>query len=89
MHSFIGSPPNCRPECSIHPDCPSNQACIQNKCRDPCLGSCGVNAQCNVLNHMPICNCPDRYTGDAFSQCYLKPLDIRKYNLFIQIYIYI
>ena len=82
LASFIGSPPTCRPECSINSDCPSNQACIQNKCRDPCPGSCGLNAQCNVLNHVPICNCPEGYTGDAFVRCALKPADTRKFYVF-------
>lgn len=71
--TYIGSPPNCRPECSINAECPSNKACIQEKCRDPCLGSCGFNAICTVINHTPACSCSEQDTGDPFTNCYSKP----------------
>ena len=29
---------------------------MQQKCRDPCPGLCGANAECRVTNHNPICN---------------------------------
>lgn len=74
LPNYIGSPPNCRPECTINAECTSNLACIKEKCQDPCIGSCGVNAQCSVLNHIPICTCSDGYTGDPFRICTLKPL---------------
>lgn len=74
LPSFIGSPPNCRPECMIHSDCPSDRACINTKCQDPCLGSCGISASCNVLNHIPICTCIEGYVGDPFSICRPQPL---------------
>lgn len=70
---FIGSPPNCRPECTINPECSSNLACIWQKCKDPCPGSCGVGAQCSVINHTPICTCLDGYIGDPFTSCQPKP----------------
>lgn len=70
--SFFGSPPNCRPECTINSECSSNLACIREQCKDPCLGSCGPTAQCSVINHTPICTCPDGYTGDPFTNCVLK-----------------
>lgn len=71
--NYVGSPPNCRPECIINQECPSNKACIQEKCRDPCPGSCGFSAQCSIINHTPICTCPEGYTGDPFTNCVLKP----------------
>lgn len=74
---YTGSPPNCRPECVINSDCPSNRACMREKCRDPCPGSCGQGAQCAVLNHTPMCTCPAGYTGDPFSNCYPKPPERR------------
>lgn len=74
LPNYIGSPPNCRPECTINSECSSNLACIREKCRDPCPGSCGVGAQCNVINHTPVCTCPDGYTGDPFNNCFPKPL---------------
>lgn len=79
LPSYIGSPPNCRPECTINADCPSNVACMREKCRDPCPGSCGSNAKCHVLNHIPMCICPEGYTGDPFLSCYIKPQ--RKYYI--------
>ncbi|RZC36325.1 hypothetical protein BDFB_000154 [Asbolus verrucosus] len=73
LANFVGSPPNCRPECTINPECPSNLACIREKCRDPCPGSCGSGAQCTVINHTPICTCPEGFTGDPFNYCQPKP----------------
>ena len=69
---MIGSPPNCRPECVINSDCPSDKACTNQKCQDPCPGLCGINANCRVNNHVPICICIAGFVGDPFSQCY-KP----------------
>lgn len=73
VDSFIGVPPNCRPECTINPECRSTFACINQKCRDPCPGSCGSNAVCSVINHSPVCTCNQGYTGDPFSGCILIP----------------
>lgn len=66
---YVGSPPACRPECTVNSDCGRNEACSNQKCRDPCPGSCGVGARCEVVNHNPICSCPPRYTGDPFTRC--------------------
>lgn len=74
LAGYIGNPPFCRPECSINSECQSNLACIQEKCTDPCPGSCGAGAICNVQNHIPVCSCLEGYTGDPFSNCFLKPL---------------
>lgn len=71
--TFIGMPPNCRPECVINSECPSNQACIRQKCRDSCPGSCGQGALCHVVNHVPVCTCREGYTGDPFTRCIQKP----------------
>lgn len=70
---MLGAPPNCRPECIIHADCPTKLACVQNKCRDPCAGSCGFNAQCTVVNHQPVCACNKGFQGDPFSGCNPTP----------------
>ena len=70
---FIGAPPNCRPECVSNSECPSQFACINQKCRDPCPGSCGANAECRVVSHTPMCVCPSEYTGDPFTQCTPRP----------------
>ena len=69
----MGTPPNCRPECIRNSECPSNQACIQKKCRYPCEGVCGVGAQCTVTDHIPICTCPKGLSGDPFVKCLVAP----------------
>jgi len=74
MINYIGTPPNCRPECIIPADCPSNQACIRERCQDPCPGSCGLNADCTVHNHIPICKCIGSYIGDPFIGCQPVPI---------------
>lgn len=69
---FIGSPPNCRPECLGNSECPNHFACINKKCSDPCPGTCGANAACQIINHIPNCICNSGYIGDPFNQCILK-----------------
>lgn len=69
IQSYIGSPPNCRPECTINTECASNLACMNQKCGDPCPGSCGFNSRCSVINHTPVCTCETGYNGDPFQGC--------------------
>lgn len=69
VSGYIGSPPLCRPECVVSSDCPLNKACSNQKCVNPCRGSCGVEAKCDVVKHNPICTCPPTYTGDPFIRC--------------------
>lgn len=76
LPEFIGSPPNCRPECVSNSECPSHQACINQKCKDPCPGSCGNNAECRTVSHTPMCVCAIGYTGDPFTQCFTRPSKI-------------
>ena len=70
----------CRPECIINSECSQNLACIQNKCKDPCVGTCGSGADCNVYNHIPICSCPSDWTGNPFIQCQLAPSKYSYYS---------
>lgn len=65
----IGQPPYCRPECVASSDCARDKSCVNQKCIDPCAGTCGYNAECRVVNHNPICSCSPRFTGDPFVQC--------------------
>lgn len=67
---FMGAPPRCRPECTSNPECPQTRACVNNKCQDPCPGSCGRNAKCTVVNHNPVCSCNNGFRGDPFSACF-------------------
>lgn len=75
IQGYIGSPPTCHPECVVNSECPQNQACSNQKCRDPCPGTCGINAKCSVINHNPICSCPPRYSGDPFVRC--QPISMK------------
>lgn len=77
---YVGNPnTSCRPECVTNIDCNHDKACIDQKCRDPCVGICGTNALCEVVNHNPICFCPKDLTGDPFRLC----LPIREYLKFL------
>lgn len=67
--TYIGAPPNCRPECLISTECPQDKSCINQRCTDPCPGTCGYLARCQTVNHNPICSCPSGYTGDPFVRC--------------------
>uniref|UniRef100_A0A8D8WK56 EGF-like domain-containing protein n=1 Tax=Cacopsylla melanoneura TaxID=428564 RepID=A0A8D8WK56_9HEMI len=58
-----------RGECQDHADCPHSKACKEYRCVDVCASQCGVNADCNVRNHIPVCSCPPGYTGDPLTQC--------------------
>ena len=69
LPEMIGSPPNCRPECVMNSDCPNDKACVNNKCKDPCPGVCGIHASCHVTNHIPQCTCDPGYSGNAFVAC--------------------
>lgn len=80
MPDFIGAPPGCRPECVISSECPKIKACSNNKCVDPCRDTCGVNAECRIINHNPICYCKQYYTGDPFSRC--SPMPRKFFNYF-------
>lgn len=68
---YLGVPPSCRPECLIDSDCTSQRACSNQKCNDPCVGACGINAECMVRNHKAICYCRNSFTGDPFTRCTL------------------
>jgi len=62
-----------RGECFNDSECPDHKACFDYKCKDPCKGpttSCGVNANCRVVNHASVCSCPEGYRGDPISQCF-------------------
>lgn len=69
ISNYVGTPPNCRPECVVSSECGQDRACINEKCKDPCPGTCGIHARCQVVVHNPICSCPSGYTGDPFVSC--------------------
>lgn len=59
----------CRPECVLNTDCSKDKACLKSKCVDPCPGTCGQNAECTVINHIPTCTCRQGFAGNAFVLC--------------------
>lgn len=69
LPNYIGRAPNCRPECMLNAECPATLACVNERCTNPCVGSCGINARCTVVKHNPICECEAGFTGDPFSVC--------------------
>lgn len=75
--NYIGRPPSCRPECVVNSDCPMSLSCINEKCKNPCQGSCGPNAECKVVSHSPMCYCLNGYTGDPFSNCYRHQVECK------------
>ena len=74
LPEYFGDPyTGCRPECVINSDCDRSKACVNNKCKDPCPGTCGINAECHVVNHAPSCSCLPGYIGDPNSACHRPP----------------
>lgn len=70
LSGYQGAPPNCRPECIVNSECALDKLCDSLKCIDPCPRGCGINSNCRVINHNPICACKEGFTGDPFSICY-------------------
>ncbi|KAG7170134.1 Neurogenic locus Notch protein-like 1 [Homarus americanus] len=72
---YIGNPLSaCQlGSCRSNNDCPSTQACYKYECKNPCVspaGSvCGINANCKVEKHVPICSCPEGYEGNPIQEC--------------------
>jgi hypothetical protein len=86
---YVGRSPNCRPECTVNTDCPSNLGCINMKCQNPCIGSCGLKAECSVTNHIPLCHCINGFVGDPFILCSEKPqckISVLNVSVFFKIY---
>lgn len=63
------------PECVINQDCARDKACFSQRCRDPCVDACGLNAICQVVNHQAVCSCPPGYYGEPRVQCRRQPLE--------------
>lgn len=83
LSGMINHPPNCRPECSINSHCPGEMLCINYHCKDPCaIGVCGTGAECTILNHKPLCTCPNDYDGDPYNECVPNASNANETNVF-------
>lgn len=71
----------------VNDDCPYNRVCTNNRCVDPCVGLCGINANCVTRNHIGTCQCLPGHNGDPFSGCQVadprmyKTLDLNNKNV--------
>ena len=75
--------PPLKPGCSTNQDCPSHTVCRNRQCLNPCAydDPCAKNAFCKVINHEPVCTCPDGYIGSPTTDCRLR----KNNKLFIKI----
>lgn len=70
LPNFIGTPPNCKPECQSNDECETHMACHDRVCKNPCINEiCSKNAKCTVKMHVPTCECERNYTGNPFIEC--------------------
>ena len=53
--------------CEADDECDSPLACINAICKDPC--ACGRNAQCDIVEHRPVCTCKPGFYGDPKVEC--------------------
>jgi hypothetical protein len=80
--NYVGDPySSCRPECVLNTDCPRDQSCSRNRCIDPCPGTCGLNTECRVSNHIPVCSCKHSHTGDPYGSCRPIPVISKKHEV--------
>jgi len=71
-------------ECRINTECPSDKACINQLCQDPCSSNrCGLNAECITINHHPSCHCQHGLAGDPQAQCFKRKFLINSKNCHI------
>ncbi|XP_046686146.1 protein kinase C-binding protein NELL1-like isoform X1 [Homalodisca vitripennis] len=56
-------------KCTRDSDCSLNSTCSNDECVDPCIGVCGNNTVCNVMNHRAACACKSGFIGDPFLEC--------------------
>ena len=75
MHDFILAEVPIEPVLSIgclqNQDCPLYTACRNRQCINPCAedSPCAPTAICRVINHEPLCTCPDGFIGSPHTDC--------------------
>ncbi|KAB7496769.1 hypothetical protein Anas_09923 [Armadillidium nasatum] len=60
--------PPIKPICAAHEECPSDEACVNGFCKDPC--QCGTNADCDIVDHHAVCTCKPGFEGDPEIVCH-------------------
>ena len=67
--------------CANNQECPDHAACRNRLCINPCAydNPCAPNANCRVVNHEPVCTCPDGYIGSPETSCELRKIYILHY----------
>lgn len=63
-------------ECEVGNDCASDEACINQKCVNPCTlqNVCGQNTNCSAVNHQAYCSCLPEHYGDPLQGCLMVVL---------------
>jgi len=66
------------PGCTTNSDCPDYTACRNTQCMNPCAvdDPCAPTANCKVINHQPVCTCPDGYIGSPTTECRLRKISM-------------
>ena len=84
--NYVGDPySSCRPECVLNTDCSREKSCLRNQCVDPCPGTCGINSECRVSNHIPVCSCIESHSGDPYASCRPIPVISKTWKLINQV----
>jgi hypothetical protein len=76
--------------CSNNDECPDHTACENRLCINPCAyhDPCAPTAHCQVINHKPVCSCPDGYIGSPTTSCTLRKEKLCTINhILLNIYI--
>lgn len=72
--------PSITPECTIDSDCPSQHACVNQRCQNPCTLSvlCSPDQECHVQDTVPyktiMCQCRPDTVATIDGRC--KPIGI-------------
>jgi hypothetical protein len=83
VFSIVAPPtePTLAAGCANNQECPDHAACENRLCINPCAydNPCAPNANCRVVNHEPVCTCPDGYIGSPETSCELRKIYILQY----------
>nr|XP_053634795.1 neurogenic locus notch homolog protein 4-like [Cherax quadricarinatus] len=68
----------CKYQCLDDRECPDDYQCRGQKCVRVCeAGACGINADCEAVNHKPRCSCPPGFRGNPESRCSREQIEVR------------